>query len=65
MPRLVTVTSSAITGLSAATVTVEISLEKGKPSFSIIGMADTSVREARDRVEQALKSCGVKLDHRI
>ena len=46
--------SRALAGLSAPEVTVEVHLANGLPSFTIVGLADTEVKESRDRVRAAL-----------
>ena len=43
-------------GLDAKLVYVESTLTKGLPSFSIVGMASTSISESRERVKSALLS---------
>ena len=43
-------------GLDAKIVTVESTLTKGLPSFSIVGMASTAITEAKERVKSALLS---------
>ena len=43
-------------GIDAKLVNVESTLTKGLPSFSIVGMASTSITESRDRVKSALLS---------
>lgn len=43
-------------GLDAKVVEVESTLTKGLPSFSIVGMASTSINEAKERVKSALLS---------
>lgn len=43
-------------GLEAKPVWVESTLTKGLPSFSIVGMANTSITEAKERVKSALLS---------
>ena len=53
-----TVTSAVIRGVEAIPVFVEVSVAPGLPSFSIVGMADASVQESRERVRAALRSCG-------
>src|SRR3954470_2235641 len=49
-----TVASRALAGIEAPEVTVEVHLGPGLPAFHIVGLADTEVREARDRVRAAL-----------
>jgi magnesium chelatase family protein len=46
--------SRALAGLSAPEVTVEVHLANGLPSFTIVGLPDTEVKESRDRVRAAL-----------
>jgi len=46
--------SRALAGLNAPAVTVEVHLANGLPSFTIVGLPDTEVKESRDRVRAAL-----------
>ncbi len=46
--------SRALSGLDAPQVTVEVHLANGLPSFTIVGLPDTEVKESRDRVRAAL-----------
>ncbi len=46
--------SRAQLGTDAPLVTIEVFLSGGLPSFSIVGMAETAVRESKDRVRSAL-----------
>ncbi len=55
--------SRALAGLSAPAVTVEVHLAPGLPSFTLVGLADTEVKEARERVRAALTSCGLRFPH--
>ena len=48
------VASRALAGIEAPEVTVEVHLGPGLPAFHIVGLPDTEVREARDRVRAAL-----------
>ena len=50
--------SFVIDGVEAVPVTVEADLRPGLPSFSIVGMADRSVSEARERVRAAIANAG-------
>jgi magnesium chelatase family protein len=47
-----------IEGLHTRAVTVEVDIRPGLPAFAIIGLADTVVREARDRVRAAILNSG-------
>jgi magnesium chelatase family protein len=53
---LAVVYSRAISGMDAPLVTVEVHLANGLPSFTIVGLPDTEVREAKDRVRAALQN---------
>ena len=46
--------SRALAGLAAPEVTVEVHLAAGLPSFTLVGLPDTEVKEARDRVRAAI-----------
>jgi len=48
--------SRAISGMDAPPVTVEAHLANGLPSFTIVGLPDTEVKEAKDRVRAALQT---------
>ena len=50
--------SCAVVGLDSALVEVEVDLSPGLPSFAIVGLPDTSVQEARERVRAAIKDSG-------
>ncbi|MGB5447673.1 MAG: YifB family Mg chelatase-like AAA ATPase [Woeseiaceae bacterium] len=45
-------------GVDAPPVTIEVFLSGGLPAFTIVGMAETAVRESKDRVRGALLSSG-------
>jgi len=55
---LATLYSRGQSGLEAPTVTVEVHLSGGLPRFSIVGLAEVAVREARDRVRGAILESG-------
>ena len=44
------VQNRALLGLEAANVTLEVHLADGLPSFTLVGLADVEVKEARERV---------------
>lgn len=56
--------SRAISGLTAQPVSVEADLANGLPQFSIVGLPDTAVREARDRVRAAIVNSGFEFPQR-
>ena len=47
---LAVVTSRALDGMAAPEVAVEVHLANGLPSITLVGLPDTEVKEARDRV---------------
>ncbi len=51
---LAIVHSRALLGIEAPAVTVEVHLSNGLPGLSIVGMAETAVKESKDRVRSAL-----------
>jgi magnesium chelatase family protein len=57
------VQSRALVGLQAAAVTVEVHLANGLPSFTLVGLADVEVKEARERVRSALQNSGLEFPH--
>ncbi len=50
--------SLGVLGLESYPVTVEVDVSEALPSFDIVGLPDTSVRESRDRVKSAVRNCG-------
>ena len=48
--------SRALAGMHAPEVTVEVHLANGLPSFTIVGLPDTEVKESKDRVRAALQN---------
>lgn len=56
--RLAVVHSRAQAGIHAPSVQVEVHLANGLPSFTLVGLPDTEVRESRDRVRAAIQTSG-------
>lgn len=60
------VKSMALRGLDGYLVDVEVDVSNGLPFWEIVGLPDTSVKEAKDRVKTAIKNSGVDFQsHRI
>ena len=57
------VRSRALRGLESPAVTVEVHLANGLPSFTLVGLADTEVKESRERVRAALQTSGLEFPH--
>ena len=53
---LAVLSSRALVGLAAPEVSVEVHLANGLPAFTLVGLPDVEVREARDRVRAALQT---------
>ena len=47
-------------GANAELVTIEADLTKGLHSFSVVGLADKAMEEARDRISAAIRHSGFK-----
>ncbi len=57
---LAVVHSRALDALRSPPVTVEVHLANGLPSVTLVGLADTEVKEARERVRAALQTSGLE-----
>ncbi len=55
---LATAQTFTLDGISARPVRVEVDVHRGLPAFSLVGLPDAAVREARERVRAALVNCG-------
>ena len=51
--------SGAVSGVDARTVEIEVYSQIGTSQFAIVGLPDTAVKEAKDRIPKALKSQGL------
>ena len=48
----------ALSGLDGILVTVEVDVNNGLPAFDVVGLADTAVKESKERVRSAIKNSG-------
>jgi len=55
---LAKVLSCAVVGLDGELVEVEVDVGRGKVTFQVVGLGDTAVQEARERVRSAIKNSG-------
>ncbi|MEX2223578.1 MAG: YifB family Mg chelatase-like AAA ATPase [Candidatus Rokuibacteriota bacterium] len=55
---LARVRSATLSGIEAATIFVEVDVTPGLPSFTTVGLPDSTVRESRDRVRAAIRNAG-------
>jgi magnesium chelatase family protein len=53
--------SRALAGMEAPEVNVEVHLANGLPAFAIVGLPETEVKEARDRVRAAIQNGGFEM----
>ena len=54
----------AVVGLDGFIVQVEVDISNGLPAFNIVGLPDTAVQEARERVRAALRNSGCEFPMR-
>ncbi|MDR0347797.1 MAG: ATP-binding protein, partial [Coriobacteriales bacterium] len=59
------VATATIQGVEAVSVTVEVSVGSGLPGIHIVGMPDTAIQEAKQRVRQALKAAHFEMRNRF
>lgn len=52
--------SAELEGINARLIELEVDLNVGLHAFNIVGLADTALKEAKERVNSALKNSGVK-----
>ena len=55
---LATVLSSAVLGIDAYLIHVEVDVNNGIPCVSVVGLPDAAVNESKERVRAALKNSG-------
>ena len=53
--------AATLRGVQAVPGEVEVCVSNGMPGFSVVGMADASVQESRERVRAALRACGFSM----
>ena len=61
---LARVRSCAVVGLEGSIVEVEVDIAPGLPAFTIVGLPDTAVQEARERVRAAIRNSGFEFPQR-
>lgn len=57
--------SVCFAGIEPRLVEIECAISPGLPAFSIIGLPDKAVREARDRIRSALGALSIALKHQV
>lgn len=61
---LAQIMSSAVNGIDAYMVEVEVDISPALPGFTIVGLPDAAVRESIERVRAAIKNCGLEFPSR-
>jgi magnesium chelatase family protein len=61
---LATVLSSALQGIDALLVEVEVDIAAGLPQMAVVGLPEGAVKESKDRVRSALKNSGYEFPQR-
>ncbi|MDZ7611257.1 MAG: YifB family Mg chelatase-like AAA ATPase [Candidatus Moranbacteria bacterium] len=55
--------SASIYGMEGKLIEIEVDTAPGQPVFNIVGLPDTAVKEAKERVSSAIKNSGFKAPH--
>jgi magnesium chelatase family protein len=61
---LASVLSSALSGVDAFKVEIEVDISSGVPAFRMVGLAEGAVREALDRIKSAIRNSGYEFPNR-
>jgi magnesium chelatase family protein len=56
--------SSAVNGIDAYKIDIEVDIASAVPSFTIVGLPDAAVQESKERVRAAIKNCGLEFPSR-
>lgn len=56
----VKIKTASFFGIEGISIDVEVELSKGLPAFNIVGLADLSIKESRERVRSAIENSGFK-----
>ena len=57
-PAVTRIQTGAIEGIEGVPVTVEVDITTGIPALNIVGLPDTTVSEAKERIKSAIKNAG-------
>ncbi|MCK9603923.1 MAG: YifB family Mg chelatase-like AAA ATPase [Candidatus Omnitrophica bacterium] len=55
---LAKVSSFGILGIEAYPIEIEVDVSRGLPAVTVVGLADTAIRESKERVKSAIKNSG-------
>ena len=57
--------TAGLFGIDGFIITVECFMSVGMPTFDIVGLPDTSIKESKERIRAAMKTCGFRLPNKI
>jgi len=60
-----TILTTGLYGIDGFIITVECFMSNGFPTFEIVGLPDAAVKESKERIKAAMKTCGFSLPNRI
>ncbi len=58
------VSTASLYGLESREVHVEVDVSSGLPSFTVVGLANQSIREAKERIHSAIDHCGYQFPNK-
>lgn len=61
---VITISSSVLSGYSGVAIKIELDVSRGFPKFLFVGLADTMVKESKERVRVVLEGHGYKMPHK-
>ena len=64
LAMLAIITGCTVLGIHGWLIQVEVDVATGLPTFSTVGLPDSSVRESKDRVKAAIKNCGYQFPNK-
>ena len=60
-----TILTTGLFGIDGFIITVECFMSTGMPAFEIAGLPDAAVKESKERIRAAMKTCGFSLPNRV
>ena len=60
-----TILTAGLYGIDGFIITVECFMSGGMPAFEIVGLPDAAVKESKERIRAAMKTCGFALPNRV
>jgi len=60
-----TIQTTGLFGIDGFIITVECFMSTGMPAFEIVGLPDAAVKESKERIRAAMKTCGFSVPNRV